>query len=345
MACVLTKYLGLATLIICCCGACTGPFVYDPAQNTPTRPALHQDHAVMEDGYHLPLLRLEPEPSPPHAIVIALHGLNDYSHAFQGLGQHLVHHGIGLIAYDQRGFGRTEGVGFWHGTSTLSRDLLTVISLVKKKYQKTPLYLLGESMGGAVVLSTLTSLQDHNTVRGVVLIAPAIWATSTMPWYQQFALWFFSHSFPWMTFSGQGLGIEPSDNIEMLRALGRDPMVIKKTRADVIYGLSTLMENALAQSAEIQNDTLILYGKKDQIIPREPTCMMLEQLSVNHADKVGVILYDNGFHMLTRDLGAINVLDDITTWIKIKNVPGATQYKYSTTQEIEAFCSPHENGL
>ncbi len=36
----------------------------------------------------------------------------------------------------------------------------------------------------------------------------------------------------------------PSDNIEMLRALGKDPLVIKRTRIDALKGLVDLMSNA-----------------------------------------------------------------------------------------------------
>jgi hypothetical protein len=35
---------------------------------------------------------------------------------------------------------------------------------------------------------------------------------------------------PGLKVTGRGLGITPSDNLEMLRALGRDPLVIKETR-------------------------------------------------------------------------------------------------------------------
>jgi len=41
----------------------------------------------------------------PGAIVLALHGFNDYSNAFATTGQAFAASGIAVFAYDQRGFG------------------------------------------------------------------------------------------------------------------------------------------------------------------------------------------------------------------------------------------------
>ena len=45
--------------------------------------------------------------------------------------------------------------------------------------------------------------------------------------------------------TGQGFNRTPSDNIEMLKKLGRDKLVIKYTRIDTLYGLVDLMDAAL----------------------------------------------------------------------------------------------------
>jgi hypothetical protein len=60
----------------------------------------------------------------------------------------------------------------------------------------------------------------------VGLAAPALWARDFMPWYQRWLLGILSHTVPWLTLTGESVGVMASDNIEMLRALGRDPLVI-----------------------------------------------------------------------------------------------------------------------
>src|SRR5579859_28988 len=63
-----------------------------------------------ENSASLPLQSWLPK-NKPKAVIIALHGFNDYNHAFQGTGEFFRSHGIAVIAYDQRGFGKSPHTG------------------------------------------------------------------------------------------------------------------------------------------------------------------------------------------------------------------------------------------
>lgn len=321
---------------------CVGPYVYT-RKSSEVVPVLQADTAVMTDGYVLPLLIFHAKIGPPRAVVLALHGFNDYSNAFLSLAEYLAARNITLIAYDQRGFGGTEGRKYWHGTAKLTDDLLTMVRLLKEEYKEVPLFILGDSMGGAVVLASLRDLQIERGYAGVILVAPAVWAREIMPWYQRSALWFFGHLLPWFAVSGKGLDIEPSDNIRMLRELGRDPLVIKGTRADAVHGLSALMDKALSSSGTLSGQAMILYGKHDEIIPRQPTCEMLKKLSGNEELHWRFVLYPNGYHMLLRDLQAEVVHHDIVLWIGERlERPELQQGSMSagaSREEVEFLCN------
>jgi len=321
---------------------CLGPYVFQ-GKSTETVPELKTDAAIMADGFTLPLLAINARPGPPRAVVLALHGFNDYSHAFVSLGEYLAARNIKLIAYDQRGFGRTEGRRYWHGTAKLTEDLLTMVRMLKRKYNEVPVFILGESMGGAVILASLEELQTEGGYAGIILVAPAIWARETMPWYQRSTLWFFAHLLPWFGVSGKGLDIDPSDNTEMLRELGRDPLVIKTTRVDAVYGLSNLMDKALSTSGSLSDRAMILYGEHDEIIPRRPTCEMLKRLPRDGAMQWRFVLYDRGYHMLLRDLQAEVVRHDIGQWIGNILEPSGSQQGTGAgeagTEEIDFLCN------
>jgi acylglycerol lipase len=104
----------------------------------------------------------------------------------------------------------------------------------------------------------------------------------------------------------------PSDNIAMLRALARDPLVIKTTRVDTIKGLVDLMDMALAAAPRLHQKLLVLYGGRDEIIPPEPLGLMIEALPPGGRR---VAWYRDGYHMLLRDLDAPLVLRDIESWV------------------------------
>ena len=321
----------LAILAAICC-ACARPYVY-PGGNGKTSPSLHDDYAIMDDGYRLPLSRWQNKEACVR-VVLAAHGLNDYRNAFKTTGGYLAELGIYLIAYDQRGFGDTEGIGFWHGSERLAKDLGIMTRLIRKQYPDCPLYVLGESMGGAVALTSLPHMDPE--VRGLILVAPAVWSRSAMPAYQRAALWFAAHTFPDQKFTGEGLDIMASDNIEMLRALGRDPKVIKATRADVLYGIGNLMDGSMTDPDIRITRVLLLYGERDEIIPKAPTCAFITGSSRQSKNQWTVVLYRNGYHMLTRDLQAGTVLRDIGNWL-LDAEPGDT----ALPPDIVGFCGKH----
>lgn len=197
-------------------------------------------------------------------------------------------------------------------------------------------------MGGAVVMSAVANAHPLD-VSGVVLVAPAVWGRSTMPWYQRLALWIGAHTFPASSVTGEGLDIMPSDNIEMLKALSADPLVIKETRIDSIYGLSNLMDEALLAAKWLTPPALIVYGQRDEIIPRYPTCQMLRSLPEPSSGFWRLAVYPEGYHMLIRDLQANVVLDDIAAWILDQDAPlpsGEERTSYVLDDDCNALWAP-----
>ena len=305
-------------LMSCCLLACATPRVQETSDTTQV-PMLTPVAAVMADGYHLPLSVWQPA-AEPQAIVLGLHGFNDYRQAFAAPAEYLAANGVMTYAYDQRGFGETEQRGIWPGTDVLQQDADTMVQLLCERYPGIPLYMVGESMGGAVVMD-LVQGADPSCLNGIILVAPAVWGWQTMPMWQRSALWLAAHTTPASTLTGDGLDITPSDNIEMLRALGRDPLVIKATRIDTVFGLTNLMESALQSSQQLTLPALILYGENDDIIPPKSMCEMMKGLPDPHAAQWRMVLYPDGYHMLTRDLQAAMVLQDIVAWIQDPSAP------------------------
>ncbi|MGB5537911.1 MAG: lysophospholipase [Thiogranum sp.] len=314
--------------------ACATPYVQPPASRH-SEASLNGSYAVMDDGYRLPLSRWQTEGA-SHAVLLAVHGMNDYSNSFDSTGRYLSKHDITVIAYDQRGFGSTQGRGLWHGAERMVQDIHVITGLLRERYPDQPLYLLGESMGGAVVLASLSP--EPPDIDGIILVAPAIWSRSNMPCYQRALLWLAAHTVPGKQLTGEGLELKPSDNIEMLRALGRDPLVIKATRVDVLYGVSNLMDNAQVASSDLNSDTLILYGKNDEIIPKQPTCEWLKSMPASAVRNTHTVIYEYGHHMLTRDLQADTVLHDIAGWLLAADKHNLAENNAADRMQVTSFC-------
>lgn len=306
--------LGLAAVLML--AACSTR--YQPMGSAQGTPSLTDQAIVTADGYHLPYRAWVPggpwSVPKPTAVILALHGYNDYSNAFDGAARRFAEAGIVTYAYDQRGFGSTRDPGVWAGTDTLVNDLRTATALIRARHPGVPLYLMGESMGGAVVLTAL-GRPGAPAVDGAILVAPAVWGRETMGLFPRVALWLSYNLLPGMMVTApKELKIRPSDNIEMLRALSRDPLVIKGSRVDALHGLTGLMDEALANCGRIRVPALVLYGAHEEVLPPRPVERAIETFRTRPRHTVAV--YPDGYHMLLRDLNGAVVAEDIAAWVR-----------------------------
>ena len=76
----------------------------------------------------------------------------------------------------------------------------------------------------------------------------------------------------------------------------------------------------------------------DDIIPSRPTCQLLEQLSSAATTQLTAIVYEQGYHMLTRDLQAEVVLEDIAAWID------AYEALQLTGRDLRLYCAQSGGG-
>ena len=287
-------------------------------------PHLEGEALVSFDGERLPMMTwpavdAQGWPMEPRAVVIALHGFDDYAKAFELAGPYWADHGITTYAYDQRGFGRAPGRGLWAGERSMVEDLRVACSLVRSRHPSATIAVAGESMGGAVAVSAFASDRPPEADR-VVLLSPAVWGWSEQPIPNALGLWLLAHL-------GPAVALQPpsfianqyrcSDNEKILTQMGKDPNVINATRADATYGLMNLMQHASESIGKIQAPTFYLYGAHDQMIPKAAAFAAAAQLGPNGK----TAYYSQGWHLLDRDVHAEVVLADVASFVRDPNHP------------------------
>jgi acylglycerol lipase len=254
---------------------------------------------------------------PPRAVILALHGFNDYSNAFAEFGTYFASRGIAVFAYDQSGFGANQDAGRWPGIATLVGDLRRERTRIAEVYPDRPVYLLGESMGAAVLIAAVAEGVPLDAA-GMIMTAPAVWGGDQLNPFYRAVLWLADHVAPGLKLTGESLGVLASDNLDMLRALGADPLFIKATRVDAIAGLVRLMDLAYASAPEVPGPLLVLGGARDEIVPPDAQVAMVGRLT---AEPCTEVVYQNGWHLLLRDLERRVVWDDILAWIDGRPLP------------------------
>lgn len=289
-----------------------------PAGPAVQAPVALRDAFVMADGARLPYASWLPQ-GPPRAIILGLHGFGDYSfNAFDIPAPQFTAAGIGIFAYDQRGFGAGRHSGIWAGGDTLAADATAVTRLLRGRYPGIPIVLMGESMGVAVLLVAATGT-DPPPADGYVLLAPGIRGRATMGGFARSSLEFAAHAIPAVGFNGSAPGFVPTDNPEAMRRWSADPLTLKTFRVDLLYGLVNLMDATLAAAPRFDRRALILYGGKDVIVPARPVRLLLRAMPETRARRLAY--YPEGYHLLLRDRDRAAVARDIIAWLAAPDAP------------------------
>ena len=152
-------------------------------------PSFTEREFIASDGTRLPLRKWLPQ-GPVKAAILALHGFNDYSNAFDLPAKLWAAHGIATYAYDQRGFGGAPGRGSGPARGVWRSTRSSPSASCAAPFPAGRSILLGESMGGAVAILAATGTMSgvipgpdgmpRAEADGVILSAPAVWGRATM---------------------------------------------------------------------------------------------------------------------------------------------------------------------
>jgi alpha-beta hydrolase superfamily lysophospholipase len=280
-------------------------------------PRLEPGAFVSFDGTRLPLTRWDARGAgggPPWAVIIGVHGMNDYANAFHLAAPWWASRGVTTLAYDQRGFGRSPERGIWASDAQLTGDLRTLVALARRQWPGAVIAVAGESLGGAVAIEAFASTDPPPADR-LVLLSPAVWGWKEQPLLYRIALWLADRAAPGKVFTPPRFltdKIRPSDNTAELIAMGGDPLMIWGARSDALYGLVTTMQRAQDQIGGLRAPTLYLYGAHDEIIPRSAALKAARRLP-----PIGrTAYYRDGYHLLMRDEEGPKVWRDVLTFIR-----------------------------
>ncbi len=274
---------------------------------------------TMTDGARLPYREWLPRGS-PSIVVLAFHGVDDSRDAWERPGPILAAQGIAMIAPDQRGFGAAPDRSYWPGTEQLLLDARRMAIIVQDRYPTAHLYLMGESMGGAVLMA-LAASRLAPPVDGYVFSAPAVWGRREMNAFLRSLLWAADKTVPNMSLSGRGTGVVPTDDEAALMRLSTDPLTLTATRVSAVKGLVDLMDHALAAAGHIDVPVLFLYGGHDELVPKHAMAAAWHAQMAGADSHVTYAFYPKGYHMLERDHEGALVTGDVIHWLRDPGAP------------------------
>jgi alpha-beta hydrolase superfamily lysophospholipase len=250
-------------------------------------------------------------PAQRRAVLINLHGLGDHSGLYPNLAAHFPPREIALYAYDMRGNGRSPGQrAFVRNWLEFLEDLDAFLIQIRQWEPNLPLFLLGNSLGGLIVLDY--AMQRPAELRGVIAAAPPLGRLGVSPILMAL---------------GRAMSrIVPRFSLRVgmdLTGLARDPAVVEAVLADPYFHrrgtarLSTEVTAAISRvqagASSLSLPVLILHGSADRMVPPDGSREFIAK--VCYPDRE-LMEYPGTYHGLFVDLNAHDVLDDLERWIE-----------------------------
>jgi alpha-beta hydrolase superfamily lysophospholipase len=248
--------------------------------------------------------------APPRAALIALHGLGDHSGLYPMVGEALAPRGIAVSLPDLRGNGRSPGPrGHIDAWTDLRDDLRCLVDRTQAEQRDAPLFLLGNSLGGLVVLDYV--LHHPAGVRGVIALAPPLGALGVPA--------------PLLALGRVLSRVWPRFSLETgmdLTGLSRDPKVVEEILADPLFhrrGSARLSTEVSATIERVQRaaprfpcPVLVVHGAADRMVPPDGSRRFVARAGHPDATLLEIL---GGYHALLADLDHERVLAAIGDWV------------------------------
>ncbi len=198
------------------------------------------------------------------AVVGLIHGLGEHSGRYTHVAEWFGKERIALIAFDLRGHGRSEGKrGDAPSFESYMRDLDAFQQQIEARFDNTPCFYYGHSMGGLLMLNYLIRRQPK--ILGAISSAAGLHTPLTQ---QKLKLALVQTLSRWTPKLAIPSGLDAN-------AISRDQNVVQRYRADpLVHGLVTLrmaqatipaIDFVFQHADQIGVPLLILHGTADQL--------------------------------------------------------------------------------
>jgi len=201
---------------------------------------------------------------PSKAVIALVHGMGEHSGRYKKLAAFFTEQGYAVIAFDQRGHGKSEGKrGHVSNYSVLIDGIDELLDKAFIQFKDKPIFLYGHSMGGNLVLNYI--LRKPFKVKGAIVTAPWLkLAFEPSPIIVKLARIMRN---VWPGFSqSSGLNTKHlSRDSDIIKAYERDRYVHDKISSSFYMGVYEAGLYALRHAAELKTPLLLMHGTEDKI--------------------------------------------------------------------------------
>ncbi len=263
----------------------------------------------------LPLIQWPSQEQPAKAAILCIHGLGLDNRSFTGFGHEMQKRGYSVYAMDVRGFGSwlsSPGQEDVHFDDTV-KDIGTVLHLIKERENNLPVFLLGESMGGAIALRGAAA--QGTNIAGVISSVPSaeLFQQRRMSMSVAFHLLQGGKNKPFRV--GDMVAEGATSNEELAKKWKNDAKAKMEMSPKELIKFAVFMRTTKKECEKIEKTpALLIQGLKDKLVKPAGTVELFE--AVSNDDKA-LLLLGTFDHLIFETFKPSKFLTDaICTWME-----------------------------
>jgi len=261
-------------------------------------------------GLELYYQRWRPE-GEAKAVLSIVHGFGEHSGRYGNVVDWFAPQGYAIYAFDLRGHGRSPGPrGYVNEWAEFREDVKAFLTFVREQEPAHPLFLLGHSMGGLIVLEYV--LHHPEELAGVIASGPLLAQAGISPFLITMSK-VLSGILPRLTINTGLDATTISRDPAVVEAYVNDPLVHSLGTPRLSTELAQAVEWTQARAAEMRVPCLIVHGSDDQLVSPEGSRIFYENVALSDKERQ---VYEGYYHEVFNDLGKEQVLAAVETWVE-----------------------------
>jgi acylglycerol lipase len=263
--------------------------------------------------------------APARGAILIVHGLFEHSGRYAATAAALNGGGFAVHAFDYRGHGRSEGRRVHvDSVDEYVADVRAALDEVRRRHPGLPVFLLGHSQGGLVVLKL--ALEDAAGLAGIVVTSPFL---AVHPRSRPSA--FVHATARVMRRVAPRLPLPTHIDVSVLsrdpavgEAYARDPLVSHKASAGWLRATSRAQRDVRARASSLRVPALVMASGEDLLVDPEATRQFALEATPARVD---FVWWDGFFHEMLNDVGREQVLARIMAWLEAHGDPLSARIK------------------
>jgi acylglycerol lipase len=254
--------------------------------------------------------------SRPRGAVFIVHGLAEHSGRYGATAAALVDAGFAVHAVDYRGHGRSEGRRVHvDSLDEYVADVREGVASVGPRHPGRPVFLLGHSQGGLIVLKL--ALDDPAGLAGIVVTSPflAVHPRSRPSAFTRAGASVLRQVAPRLRLPTRIDVSVLSRDPAVGEAYARDPLVSSRASVGWLDAIARAQREVMAAAPSLRVPALVMASGGDLLVDPEAT---RRWALAAPAERVELVWWDGYYHEMLNDLGRERVIERIVQWLTSK---------------------------